>query len=97
MKINIKYNKKEILIRIVDYSKKERVVIDNIVEDMLNFDDTKNDNLSLKRCVPCSNCNIKPVWGSGFLVCQVCGKESEYEKYSGCAVRSWNKMNGVSR
>jgi len=57
---------------------------------------TKSDIQALSRCIPCSECGVKPVWGAAFLVCPKCGKESLANHHSiqkGYAVRSWNKMN----
>jgi hypothetical protein len=57
---------------------------------------TKSDIQALNRCIPCSECGIKPVWGAAFLVCPKCGKESLANHHSiqkGYAVRSWNKIN----
>ena len=51
---------------------------------------SKQDEKSLDRCVPCSKCNMQPVWGAAFLVCPKCGKESDmnYDERHGSAVRS---------
>jgi hypothetical protein len=54
---------------------------------------TKSDIKSLERCVPCIDCKVKPVWGSAFLVCPKCGKESPTNYTKGNAVRNWNRMN----
>lgn len=41
----------------------------------------------------CCDCNIPPEWGSGFLFCPQCKKESEMNKKKGQAVRNWNNIN----
>jgi len=53
----------------------------------------KSEKASIKRCVPCSECNVKPEWGAAFLFCPKCEKESVYNDPDGRAVRDWNKRN----
>lgn len=64
-----------------------------VVEDFSGKWSKHKDAQSLKRCLPCKKCGIKPVWGAGFLVCEKCGEESEMNDKGGKAVRSWNKVN----
>ncbi|MFA5186598.1 MAG: hypothetical protein WC551_09000 [Patescibacteria group bacterium] len=52
----------------------------------------KQDLAMIRRCLPCQTCEVKPVWGAAFLVCPVCGWESEYNFTPGAAVRSWNRQ-----
>ena len=59
----------------------------------INSREAWKDEVELRKCIPCKVCNVRPVWGSGFLVCPVCGKETGYNSPNGKAVREWNKMN----
>jgi hypothetical protein len=50
------------------------------------------DLASIRRCLPCRTCGVKPVWGAAFLVCPSCKQESDLNQPSGYAVRSWNRQ-----
>jgi len=42
---------------------------------------------------PCIDCGNYPDWGTGFLVCTGCNRETDMNIPRGASVRHWNKAN----
>lgn len=58
----------------------------------------ESEERTIKRCLPCRKCGLKPRWGGGYLVCPRGHYETDEDVPMGRAAREWNReMRGGGR